>query len=147
MGMRLSLELMKRSEWERCKQSKCTRLEDLNVHTIEDVMYDWCTDAFLDLYHKNEVPRLTEHKLENEVDMYIGVLDECAFMKLTEIIYDKAYFFKDKINWESVKNAMCKKEDKYKFGYSFTWLDGYYNALHIYKMIDWNKYVLYAEIG
>lgn len=147
MGMRLSLQLMERSEWERCKQSKCTRLEDLNVQIVEDVVYDWCTDAFEDLYFANSVPRLTEQKLEEEEDIYVGVLDECAFLKLTEVIYNKAYAFKDKLNWKAMKTAMCKTTNKYQFGYAITWIDAYYNAIHIHKIVDWNKYVLYAEVG
>lgn len=145
MGNRLTLHLIEKKEWERCKASDAKSLYDLDVNIIEEVMYDWCTDAFEDIYHAGHVHRLTPQKLDEECDIYVGVMDEESFKHLIKRIYEIASKFNH--DWEQAKYAMRKTEDKYTFGFESTWHGAYYNAIHIWKIIDWEKYVLYAEIS
>lgn len=145
MGFRLSLYLMEKKEWERCLDSSTESYEELDPQTVEDVMYDWCTDAFMDMYRDHKVPRLTKQTLDWETDICVGILHKDAFQDLIKYIYARAS--KHPFPWEDAAELMCNLDHKYEFGYSTTWHSAFFTALHIYKTVDWNNYVLFAKVS
>lgn len=145
MGFRLSLYLMEKKEYQRCLESTTESYEELDPQTVENVMYDWCTDAFMDMFRDRKVPRLTRQTLDWESDVCVGVLHKDAFKDLIKYIYARAS--KYPFPWEDAAELMCNLDHKYEFGYSTTWHSAFFTAIHIYKTVDWDNYVIFAKVS
>lgn len=146
MGFRLSLKTISKEEWARCLTTpSASSYEDLNVNIIEDIIYDWCTDVCIPMFVSNAIPRLTEQKLEDEDDVYIGVLTEEVFKDLLRAIHEKASHYE--LDWHDELSALADTSDKYMYGYATSWHSAFYTGIHILKTIDWEKNVILAKIS
>lgn len=148
MGSRLTLSLMERSEWERCLEYQGTSDKELDVKTVEDLASDFCTDAFIDNYNNGNVKRLTLNKLDVERDVFMGVMDKDNFLDFIKCIleYTKRFpFDAERASYATKRAKDC--DDKYLFFFDSSWHGAYYSAVNMWKGIDWNKYVVYCEVG
>lgn len=148
MGSRLTLSLMERSEWERCLEYQGTSEKELDAKTVEELAYDFCTDAFINNYNKGNVKRLTMNKLDVECDVFLGIMDKDNFLEFIKCILEYAKEFP--FDAKSASHATIRtndNDDKYLFFFDTSWHGGYYSAINMWKGIDWDKYVVYCEVG
>lgn len=156
MGFRLSLSkvpLDKKDEmW---NITDYDQLYEFKEENVKDLVYDFCTDAMLDCLQKVEMPRATSVKLDVESDIEIGVMDKEHFLIFMSEIKKYAYnmllptdenkspAILDKWYWDFIEpsdnpHLLCNGRD---------WLSAYFDALYLYKTIDWNNEFVYFEIG
>lgn len=138
---------MQRSEWERCQSSKATTLDELDVQKTP-MIYDWCTDAFIDIcFHESPSPvkRLTPHELEDEQDITVGVLERDGFKALALRIHEIAA--QKSLDWHMERSALADNDNEYELGYCTSWHSAFYVAAYILKNIDWDNEVIYCSCG
>ena len=86
--MRLSLSLLPKEKADALWGEKDDEKVMSGIDGLERIAYDFCTDAMWDIY--NDMPRLTEKKLEVECDIVIGKMDSEAFLKFTKEVQKRA---------------------------------------------------------
>lgn len=147
MGMRLSLSLLPKEKADALWGEKDDEKVMSGIDGLERIAYDFCTDAMWDIY--NDMPRLTEKKLEVECDIVIGKMDSEAFLKFTKEVQKRA----ERQIRESDRplmywgNIIQPSNKKWELCQSLDWIGALFKCFYIHKVMDWeNNYILF-EIG
>ena len=147
MGMRLSLSLLPKEKasalWKEQNDEKVSE----EINELERIAYDFCTDAMWDIYQ--DMPRLTEKKLDVECDVVIGKMDSEAFLKFTKQVqkYAERQIKESKNPLMYWGNIIQPSDNKWELCQSLDWIGALFKCLYIHKVMDWeNNYILF-EIG
>ena len=146
MGFRLTLYKIKKSGIEKIRNMNPAdeEYEHEILHETRKskiIVYDFCTDAFLEIY--NKLPRLTKNHMDVEEDIILSV---------AESVDDYDIFFSEVKRWAErmiiniSSNDICKKIDQISYNKEKSllstttdWLSAVYQCLYIEKQINWEK--------
>ena len=129
--------------------------EDIVFDTIYDslecIVYDFCTDAVLDVAKK--MKRVTKRKLEAECDIW-----------LLKMGMEEFKTFVERVRWYAKQQARLYPGDdeylertlffdawgdgkKWDLCISTDWVGAFYQCLFIYKMMDWDNNFVCCKIS
>jgi hypothetical protein len=140
MGMRLSLSLLP-------KEKASALWNEQDDEKVMDEVYGLESIAMWDIYQ--DMPRLTEKKLDVECDIVIGKMDSEAFLKFTKEVQKRAERqIKESDNplmyWGDI---IQPSGNKWELCQSLDWIGALFKCYYIHKVMDWeNNYILF-KIG
>lgn len=121
------------------------------LHPLEEIVYDFCTDAVIDVAKK--MKRVTKSKLEAECDIWMCKMGEPEFKEFMERVrwYAKRQITKypgdDQFLEHVLPYNVWGKGEKWDLCISTDWVSAFYECHLIYKMMDWKNNYIYCEIG
>ena len=146
MGTRLTIKVLPKSDAKKIWLMKDWEPIWNIVDGLEQIRYDYCTDAMLDVY--KQMKRLTKNKLEVECDIWLGKMGKEEFK-----------IFMDRIKWyaeHQIKESpnpllywvsIYETDDPWRLCGLIDWIGAYFDAWYIYKKMDWENNYIFAEIG
>ena len=147
MGFRLSLYVLPKEKYVEVKKIADDEEFWDTVDDLEQMKYDYCTDAMLDV--QDQMLRLTDTKLSCECDIVLGAMDKEHFKIFMESILKYA-----KRQWEYKKEANIAfwwwdkpSNDKWSLTESTDWVGAYFDAMYMLKMFDWDNNVIMLQIS
>ena len=141
------------------------RFEDYlqKMLTKERVLFDYFTDTLMDLYYKYPDEYGTRCFHEEDPDITRFTMDKRQFMNFINHVYERA------VEWEKEELDKPEAMSGARISHSYNAIDqslfvnyaddkwhltsnsyGVYGVLqlvHIFKLMDWDKQIIYVEIG
>lgn len=146
MGFRLSLYVLPKEDAKTLWKTKDYDEARETLNKLERIVYDYCTDAMLDVF--KQMKRATKCKLDVECDICMGKMNKELFM-----------VFMNRIKWYAERQIKVSEnplswwpyiresDNPWELCCSRDWIGAYFQAWYIYKKMDWNNNYIYLEIG